>query len=491
MKPRWLLLGALGLAASCTLGDLADYEVELCEPASSAADDVCTRLNDAAQAPCQVFSCNPATQRCQLGPPDDDRDGETSAVCGGSDCNDHDPRVGAEREELCEDDGPHVDNDCDGAIDQRLAFAPSDEAAVSSATDVRLEVVSGEIFASFVQKRASGQCIQAVGARGAIAEGCAFGPTVNDPAFLPRQPSVVPVGKTGFGTAYVETGAGCARGTLGYRVFDTTGRSVYSTLACGDGGVALPSLSMSSNARSATIAFYEAALPSHDDPFDDCAALQPARLRLTRVERADSSTARLLEPWPRPVSDTSLAVRAPALLRLGEQLLLAAPADNAAKVWRVDEATGAVDAGQKIPGFDGARSVSMAHDGAGQLAFVAQVGCQPQSLELALARWDEATRTLSFETGLQVVAPTTSLAADPKATWLRERGEWLVTWLEVGPSIHALRLTPAGATVGAPFRLLDGAEAAAADTEANVLGFEGSTSDGSFVRGALGCGDSD
>jgi hypothetical protein len=63
---------------------------------------------------CEWEVCMGAGSICIHRLADDDLDGEASVACGGSDCDDSDPR---RRPEDCEiDDG--IDNDCNGRIDE-------------------------------------------------------------------------------------------------------------------------------------------------------------------------------------------------------------------------------------------------------------------------------------------------------------------------------------------------------------------------------------
>jgi len=72
---------------------------ELCD----GADNDCNGLSDYKLAGVNNFE-------------DDDRDGIADAACdGGVDCNDTDPRTGEGKEEVCD----HVDNDCDGQVDEQ------------------------------------------------------------------------------------------------------------------------------------------------------------------------------------------------------------------------------------------------------------------------------------------------------------------------------------------------------------------------------------
>lgn len=59
--------------------------------------------------------CEPATSVCSFEPLDKDRDGDPPAICGGTDCDDSDPRRSGTLPEEC--DG--VDNDCDDSVDMQ------------------------------------------------------------------------------------------------------------------------------------------------------------------------------------------------------------------------------------------------------------------------------------------------------------------------------------------------------------------------------------
>lgn len=64
--------------------------------------------------PCTSNFCDPATDRCENPPADDDRDGFAPVACGGTDCDDMNPRVRPDADEDCTD---LQDNDCDGQLD--------------------------------------------------------------------------------------------------------------------------------------------------------------------------------------------------------------------------------------------------------------------------------------------------------------------------------------------------------------------------------------
>lgn len=82
----------------CTVGRICG------SPSDCVDNDPCT----------QDEMCNASSATCVFAPLDNDEDDEVPLVCGGTDCDDDDDRVGAGGSERC---GNGVDDDCDGVID--------------------------------------------------------------------------------------------------------------------------------------------------------------------------------------------------------------------------------------------------------------------------------------------------------------------------------------------------------------------------------------
>ena len=81
---------------------------ERCAPASPSADvRGCVPGTD----PCAGETCDEATRRCAPGCADDDGDGARAMECGGTDCDDGDPRRFPGNTEICDPAG--LDEDCD------------------------------------------------------------------------------------------------------------------------------------------------------------------------------------------------------------------------------------------------------------------------------------------------------------------------------------------------------------------------------------------
>jgi hypothetical protein len=70
---------------------------------------------------CTIDVCVEETQSCQHEPRDGDGDGDPTRNCGGQDCDDNDPSVISQADEIC---GNQRDDDCDGAVDEDACAAP-------------------------------------------------------------------------------------------------------------------------------------------------------------------------------------------------------------------------------------------------------------------------------------------------------------------------------------------------------------------------------
>jgi hypothetical protein len=70
---------------------------------------------------CTIDTCLEETQSCQHDPRDADSDGDPTRNCGGGDCDDQNPLVSSQANEVC---GNQRDDDCDGETDERDCTAP-------------------------------------------------------------------------------------------------------------------------------------------------------------------------------------------------------------------------------------------------------------------------------------------------------------------------------------------------------------------------------
>lgn len=82
-------------------------------PPSCSDSDVCT-----------IDSCVEASQLCEHTLRDADGDGDADVHCGGGDCEDDDPAVSSQMEEVC---GNGVDDDCDQQVDEAQCASPAND----------------------------------------------------------------------------------------------------------------------------------------------------------------------------------------------------------------------------------------------------------------------------------------------------------------------------------------------------------------------------
>jgi hypothetical protein len=106
-----LALATLAVLPSCSLLDLDGFAVLSCDRGTD-----CEPINQRDAIPadaCTRWVCHRDAHTCFLGTRDDDGDTQSPPTCGGTDCDDDDPRRSLIELETC--DG--VDNDCNLAID--------------------------------------------------------------------------------------------------------------------------------------------------------------------------------------------------------------------------------------------------------------------------------------------------------------------------------------------------------------------------------------
>lgn len=140
----------------CTIDTCLPHGVCNNAPDASFCDDgvfcngreVCDRKQGCLPAPvretcndqdvCTIDRCNEELQRCEHFPRDLDGDGDVDFFCGGGDCDDRDPLVSSLRPEVC---GDHIDNDCDGEIDEADCGGPPHDTCSDP-----LDVSAGGVF---------------------------------------------------------------------------------------------------------------------------------------------------------------------------------------------------------------------------------------------------------------------------------------------------------------------------------------------------------
>ncbi len=90
---------------------------------------------------CSIDACVEATHACTHAPRDADGDHDPTTACGGGDCDDRDPTVNSKVAEVC---GNHVDDNCNGAVDESPCVSPKS----STCDDAQIVSASGSLSVS-------------------------------------------------------------------------------------------------------------------------------------------------------------------------------------------------------------------------------------------------------------------------------------------------------------------------------------------------------
>ncbi len=444
---RALAVGFVALAGACTFGGLAEYEIGECNPLAAKADDPCDDLNAGNDQSCTAYLCDPNTRRCAMRPRDDDRDGFPSGACGGPDCDDLDRDRKPGLTEWCD----QKDNDCNNVPDDNVdAKTPKQVKDIGEkATDpiITGEDAPGMLGAWVGAKSTGGKCLFATSLPGGSGgEACAL--LADETNMEPRHPFARPL--VGGTAALVIATSPCTPGELLYR-FAGSGKAGKATLGCITAGASLPAFAPLGVGDQGVGAYYEVQYPKRNDPLASCAGAAPAPLHVVPINDAKSNAASL--GAPQPLAPDATSVRPPMVLAAGTRALVASPAGADVGVWLVEPNGGALAtiASATVPGLAGARAVSgfaRADGVAQQVALVAEIGCTPQKLMLALFSFDAAQGTFGTPQVAEVAAASAGFQTGAHVAWQESSKEWLVTWLADGPAIRSQRLDASGKRVG-------------------------------------------
>lgn len=350
---------------------------------------------------------------------------------------------------------------------------------VGAVNDLTFASASGKnVIGAFAADVTGGSCIEAVGATGFLNPNCSF--LTDETSLVPRQPMVVPM-SGGYAAALVATTAPCTAGALIYR-FNAPNIAGKGNTKCEATGAALPSVAALPDGATAVVAWYATSFDSRRDPISSCAGAKAASLEVAVVTGAATGSPVLGAAITLSPSSTSL--RPPAIILLGAQAIVAAPDANDVGVWAIDAGVAGPAALQTIPGLAGARAVALAaaSDGSARIAVVAEIGCSPQSIALAVG-----TLATGFA-GATVVAPAgASVAVAPSVAWIEGQNRWVVAWISTAGGAHVLTRSfePTGVPLGAVVDPQLRATAASVTSTGDVFGFVASSN--SFVDTSLGC----
>lgn len=520
-------LAVLPIGAAC--GDDFEGETATCDPGRGA--DACSGFVLATPG-CAVAVCDPEKRVCVEQRRDGDADGELPVACGGTDCDDADPKVNKAARETC--DGR--DNDCNGRVDDGVLLSTGKPTAIEavpvllSESGIGVSTDDGErVVGAYVARSpfTKGECIGHVELSPLaqrIPVDCTFQAQGDDRLVVPRQPSAAVLGgleRGAVGVAFVQR-SGCAQGRLSYRYTD-------NVLAAGDArpevdgpcppaneGVALPALRFvtpgataspgdagadsgadagSPPLQMAIVGWQAIHFERRDDAPADCAAgpdggANDAPLRIAAVRSATTSPqlGALTQPYLELTRATS--VRPAAILAIegvGGAVVVAPASQDRIGIWHVDAspADGKVRVVREhfIDGIAGARgvaarvgtaSVGAAGAGVAELAVLVETGCfgaQGATLALGKLRF-EAGELIAYEPArIQPVARDKKLGS-PGIAWLDREKIWLASWVEPGPTARAQRLAPNGDLIGDEADLLEHALVATVTPGGTIHAFD-------------------
>ena len=170
------------------------------------------------------------------------------------------------------------------------------------------------------------------------------------------------------------------------------------------------------------------------------------------------------------------------------QVVVAAPHGNDVGVWALDSTLSSQTPSATIPGLAGARAVAVAADSSGKdFAVVAEIGCNPQRIALAvgtLQGFSHVTTVASGGNNAQIQPTVAWVPASSQAP----SDSWVVSWIFVdGASTHALamRFDASGNPVGGVIDPQLNAIGAIATSGGAVMGYV--PSQGKMVSASLGC----
>ena len=499
----------------------ADYEVERCDPRAANLElDVCNRLNAGlASTECSVWQCDSASSRCTLRARDQDRDGEPTTACGGRDCDDRNPEIGA-KAEVC--DG--LDNDCDGVVDDGVigpAAAPTDLFKVEQATPRSDPSITAPGGGEALAEGDSSRTPVAVYVGAATPSGACLKTSplvVKDPpsscAFLaaesnlaPRVPSVRGFGP-GQAAVFVATSL-CPQGGLQYRFAAPGQTPVSAGIACGTApaakGTAFPNVEIFEDATVAAIAYYDEPLPDLESSgFCDAISAAPAPLHVIGMTAPTSAPAVQLTGGQPLVLTTAARSRGrPAMARVDrdvpeeEAVVVASPDGPGASLWLITKGTDGLVASAPTPiaGMDDARSISLGvarTSSEVRIAAVSDIGCAAQEIRISFGRYavDGGRPVAAMDPAVTVASGADRDRVRPVARWLEQAGLWIVAWIETGGEVRARRYSKDGAPLEEAFSLTTGASAVDVALDGRVVFFtpNGGVNASAFRSVSLGCG---
>jgi hypothetical protein len=308
-----------------------------------------------------------------------------------------------------------------------------------------------------------------------------MGTCLLDAAQSPQQPYGASIG-TGFVAAGVATTAPCQQGVVMVVPYADSAVGTPAFSSCRPNGAALPSVAALADATDAWVAWYETPASTRSSPMDMCQGAQAAPLRLALASGANTGSPSLNAPVT--LTSGSISVRPPAMALSGSTVVLASPDGEAVSLWTLD-GTSAPSSPTSVSALAGARAVAVATDGGTNIAVVAEIGCQPQSIALSLG-----TVSGGFGAAITVAPMGSGFQVLPTVAWVPAEGYWIVSWLSSSGGTHALarRYDAQGNPVGDVLDPNASLFASTVTSSGALFGFEQSSSGTANIESVgLGC----
>ena len=141
-------------------------------------------------------------------------------------------------------------------------------------------------------------------------------------------------------------------------------------------------------------------------------------------------------------------------------------------LWAIDGPTTSTLASIAVPSLASARSASLASlvrgDGTLRLAIVSELGCEDQSIHLALVDYAPTSKHFSLVSDTTVAETGSGFQWHPTIAWVSARKRWLVSWLGAGPHAAARFMGEDGEPGSQAFQLAASALAASSLSNGHV-----------------------
>jgi hypothetical protein len=327
-----------------------------------------------------------------------------------------------------------------------------------------------------------------------------------------QQPYLASLAGT-YGVAAITTTKPCTSGELLFGVAgDVTTADECMTVqglasgTCDPKGASLPSfVSTGTTSSTAFVTWYQTPAVADFDPLAACASAPTAPLLIAAVDVSNPMAPAKGSAVELSTGSTSVRPAGMTVLQATgsrDEVVVAAPDQAAVSVWAFGAASTPSEAPSPVPvpGLAQARAafVAAATDGSGRLAVVAELGCKPQTLALALGTlsggFGPTTTVTTADQGHFAVQPTVSWVSATTSENASNftQSFWSVSWIAGGGGttsrVLSQRFDANGKAIGGLLDPAVPASAAMALSDGTLFAYEQPAGQaGSFLGVELGC----